>query len=85
LSYELKQNKAKGIYDPKKAHRKAYVRRKYAKYQRMKIVENPELHTFVERRLIEGRSPASIAGRISNHEKTLPSISADSKAGNSLT
>jgi len=78
LSYEVKQNKVKGAYDAKKAHHKAYARRKYAKYQGMKIVENPELRTFVERGLMEGRSPASIAGRIENHEKTLQNISADS-------
>jgi len=78
LSYELKQNKVKGIYDPNKAHHRAYVRRKYAKYQRMKIVENSELRKFVEHALMEGRSPASIAGRVNNHEKTLPNISTDS-------
>lgn len=44
----------------------------------MKIVENAELRKFVERGLMEGRSPASIAGRINHHEKTLPNISADS-------
>ena len=78
LSYELKQNKVRGAYDATKAHHKAYVRRKYAKYQGMKIVENSELRKFIERGLMEGRSPASIAGRINNHEKTLPSISTDS-------
>lgn len=44
----------------------------------MKIVKNPELRKFIEKALREGRSPASIAGRINNHEKTLPNISADS-------
>lgn len=78
MSDELKRNKVKGVYDPAKAHHKAYVRRKYAKYQGMKIVENPKLRKFVERALLEGRSPASIAGRVNNHEKTLPSISGDS-------
>lgn len=78
LSYELKQNKVKGLYDPEKAHHKAYVRRKYAKYQGMKIVQNQKLRKFVERGLMDGRSPASIAGRINNHEKSLPNISADS-------
>lgn len=78
LSYELKKNKVRGVYDANRAQHKAYVRRKYAKYQGMKIVENPGLRKFVERGLMKGRSPASIAGRINNHEKTLPNISADS-------
>jgi len=75
---EIDRNKVKGKYVSKKAHHKAYARRKYAKYQGMKIVENVELRTFVEHALVEGRSPASIAGRVKNHEKALPSISADS-------
>lgn len=44
----------------------------------MKIVAYPALRTFVEQKLMEGRSPESIAGRISNHEKHLVRISADS-------
>lgn len=78
LSYELKQNKVRGVYDSSKAHHKAYARRKYKKYQGMKIVQNPGLRKFIEKALREGRSPASIAGRINNHEKTPPNISPDS-------
>jgi len=44
----------------------------------MKIVDSPPLREFVETKLLEGRSPASIAGRVTTHEKDLPSISADS-------
>lgn len=36
------------------------------------------LRDFVERSLLEGRSPESIAGRITHHEKGLPSVSGDS-------
>lgn len=39
---------------------------------------HPALRDFVEEKLLEGRSPESIAGRINNHEKGLPDISADS-------
>lgn len=39
---------------------------------------HPPLRDFVEENLLEGRSPESIAGRVNNHEKHLPSISADS-------
>ena len=79
ISEEIKRNKNKrGVYDPNVAAHKAYVRRKYAKFQGMKIVAHPELRRFVETGLREGRSPASIAGRIRAHEKHLPSISGDS-------
>lgn len=78
ISDEIRRNAVKGIYEPKKAQHKAYVRRKYAKYQVMKIVEHPSLRMFVERALRERRSPESIAGRIRTHERQLPAISADS-------
>lgn len=78
ISDELRRNRVRGSYDPRKAHHKAYVRRKYAKYQGMKIVGDPKLRDFVEKALWEGRSPQSISGRIKNHERYLPRISADS-------
>lgn len=67
-----------GVYDARIAAHKACVRRKYAKFQGMKIVGHRALRAFVEAKLCEGRSPDSIAGRVRNHEKRLPSISADS-------
>lgn len=39
---------------------------------------HPALRTFVEEKLLEGRSPDSIAGRIKKHERDLPDVSADS-------
>lgn len=44
----------------------------------MKIVEHDPLRKRVEELLLEGRSPESIAGRITKREKDLPSISGDS-------
>lgn len=78
ISDELFRNTVKGRYDPKKAAHKAYVRRKYAKYQGMKIVQDAGLRKRVEELLKEARSPESIAGRITVKEKHLPSISGDS-------
>jgi IS30 family transposase len=75
---EVRRNSVGGTYDPHKAAHKAYVRRKYAKYQGMKIVERPELRLFVERGLKEGRSPESVAQRVNRREKHLPTISGDS-------
>jgi IS30 family transposase len=78
VSDELNRNAVKSAYDPQKAQHKAYARRKQSKHQGMKIVAHPALRSFVESKLLEGRSPASIAGRVTNHEPRLPAISADS-------
>lgn len=78
ISDEIKRNAVRGIYDAVKAIHKAYTRRRVAKYQGMKIVGHDALRKRVEELLKEGRSPESIAGRISKREKTLPAISGDS-------
>lgn len=72
---EWKRNQVCGVYDPRKAHHKAYVRRKYAKYQGMKIVHHDALHKEVDRRLLDDQSPSAIARRITHRETHLPSIS----------
>jgi IS30 family transposase len=77
LSDELKRNRVKGRYDPKKAEAKAYVRRKYAKFQGMKIVTEPELRNFVETHLLEGQSPEAVAGRLKQGAEDLPYASKD--------
>jgi IS30 family transposase len=78
ISDELQRNKVRGRYDPRKAHHKAYVRRKYAKYQGKKIVESLPLREFVEERLYDDQSPRAIAGRLKKREKKLPSVSKNS-------
>ncbi len=78
ISEEIKMGKVKGAYDPLKAHHKAYVRRWQSKYQAMKIVENPKLKDFVEKRLLKDDAPPNISGRIKKHEKHLPNISKNS-------
>ncbi len=78
VSDELKRNSVEAEYNSRKAHHKAYARRKYSKFQGMKIVDHPDLRAFVEDKLWTGRSPESISGRLSHHEPTLPSVSADS-------
>jgi len=72
ISEEIKRNSVKGVYDPKKANHKAYVRRKYSKYQGMKIVGNDKLREYVEEKLKEGWSPEQIAGRLKNVETHYP-------------
>jgi len=75
---EIKQNSVKGKYDPEKAHHKAYARRKYSKYQGMKIVGNKELKKFVDEKLLGDQSPRAIAGRLRKREKHLVYASKDS-------
>jgi IS30 family transposase len=73
---EWKRNRVRGSYDPRKAHHKAYVRRKYAKYQGMKIVEHDALRKEIMKRLYDDQSPEAIAGCVRRNH-TLPSISKD--------
>lgn len=69
LSRELRRNKVHDSYDPKKAHHKAYVKRKYSKYQGMKVTSDPEIQNFVKEKMqVDGWSPGNIAGRF-NFEK----------------
>ena len=44
----------------------------------MKIIENNDLRKLIENMLYDDQSPPNIAGRITLHEKHLPSISKDS-------
>lgn len=75
---EINRNKVKGKYVPEKAKHKAYVRRKYAKYQGMKIIENRDLKKFVDTSLLAGQSPAGISGRLKfKREKGPPYTSKD--------
>ena len=78
ISDEISLNQTNSVYDPKKANHKAYVRRKYAKFQGKKIIDNLTLQGFVEEKLYDDQSPRNIAGRIKKHEKHLPSVSKNS-------
>ena len=71
ISREIKENSANGAYDPRKAQHKAYVKRKYSKYQGMKVVENSKLRKYIEKKLKENWSPEQIAGRLKNIEKNI--------------
>lgn len=75
ISEEIRNNKVRGAYDPEKADHKAYVRRKYSKYQGMKIVGNNDLRSYVEEHIKEDWSPEEISGRIRKIESRLPNVS----------
>lgn len=64
VSREVKNNSVSGKYDPDKAHHKAYVKRKYSKYQGMRIVNNPEIEKYIVRKLKACWSPEQISGRL---------------------
>src|SRR3990167_10578508 len=57
ISREIKRNSTNGEYDPDKANHKAYVKRKYSKYQGMKVVGDKELRDYIEDNLAEDWSP----------------------------
>ena len=68
MSRELKR-KVRGVYVARKAQHKAYVKRKYSKYQGMKIAEDMTLETYVTTHLKLGWSPEQISGRIAEERK----------------
>jgi IS30 family transposase len=63
IAAELKRNRYKdGRYAAVRAKQKAYVRRKYARYQGKKIQEDNELRSFIIAKLSEDWNPDEIAG-----------------------
>lgn len=65
VSRELKRNSLRhGGYYPDKAHHKAYVRRKYAKYEGMKIRRSGWLENYVKKKLEIDWTPEEISGRL---------------------
>ena len=75
VANEIKQNNVAGVYNAKKAHHKAYAKRKYSKIQSLKVVKNFKLRNFVETNIKDDQSPEAIAGRLKNVERNLPSAS----------
>jgi len=62
ISREVRRNRVNGRYDARKAHHKAYVRKKYSRFQWKKINHNKGLKAFVVEKLREGWNPEEIAG-----------------------
>ena len=78
ISDETKRNLVNERYEAKKAQQKSYARRKYSKYQGMKIVACDKLRERVDELLFDDQSPEAVSGRITNQEKELPPVSGDS-------
>lgn len=69
IASELKRNSYRdGKYSAARAKQKAYVRRKYAKYQGKKIQEDDELRSFIILKLSEHWNPDEIAGYLRNNQ-----------------
>lgn len=75
---EFERNRVEGRYVAKKAHHKAYVRRRQSKFQGKKIVEHDGLKKKVDELLRTGVSPETVAGRVRRRLKHLPSVGKDS-------
>jgi IS30 family transposase len=75
ISREIRENSVLGSYYSEKANHKAYVKRKYSKYQGMKVVDNPALWGYIKEKIREDWSPEMISGRIRKIDNHLRSIS----------
>lgn len=66
---ELQRNLVCGVYNSQKAHHKSYVRRKYSKFQCMKISQDMKLRRYVETHIKLGWTPEQVAGRIAQEQE----------------
>jgi IS30 family transposase len=76
VSREIARNRLRKKYDGKAAKIKARQRRRYSKFQGMKVRDHPELQAFIVAHLMKGWTPEEIGGRLKKKQKTLPYISA---------
>jgi IS30 family transposase len=67
ISYEIRENSVNGVYDPYKAHQKAWVRKKYRLFQYSKIEKHPEIKQSIIEKLEEHWNPGEIAGWLKCH------------------
>ena len=76
IGREKKRNSVKKKYKGKAAKIKARIRRRYSKYQGMKVRERPDLQKFIIEKMKKGWTPEEIAGRLKTKKRKLPYISA---------
>lgn len=76
IAREIRRNSVNGEYKPRSAKAKARVRRRYSKYQGMKVRERPELEVYIIEKLELKWTPEEIAGRLKKIDTHLPYISA---------
>jgi transposase, IS30 family len=76
IGREKKRNSVKKKYGGKDAKIKARIRRRYSKFQGMKVRGDFDLQTFIVRMLKKGWTPEEIAGRLKTKRKDLLYVSA---------
>lgn len=76
IGREQKRNSVRNKYRGKAAKVKARQRRRYSKFQGMKVRARPKLKEFIVRKMKSGWTPEEIAGRLQKKRKDLPYISA---------
>lgn len=69
LSYEIRKNSTNGVYEPKKAHAKARLRKRMRRLEWSKIEKHPTLKRFVVLKLTAHWNPDEIAGFLKRHWK----------------
>lgn len=62
ISYEVKENSVRGVYEAKKAHAKSRLRKRMRRLQFAKIEESPPLKAFVIEKLKAHWNPDEISG-----------------------
>jgi transposase, IS30 family len=67
VSYEVRANSVRGVYDPHKAQIKAQVRKKGRRFQYSKIEKEPRLKELIVAKLEDHWNPREIAGWIKLH------------------
>lgn len=76
IGREKKRNRVKKKYKGKDAKIKARIRRRYSKFQGMKVRGHPDLQKFIIGKLKKGWTPEEIAGRLKTKRRDLPYVSA---------
>lgn len=64
IHYELKKNKTRDVYEPRKAHAKSRLRKRMRRLQWMKIEACAELKEYIVEKLQQKWNPDEIAGRM---------------------
>ncbi|MCI0596743.1 MAG: IS30 family transposase [candidate division Zixibacteria bacterium] len=69
ISYELRKNRTRGVYEPRKAQAKARLRKRMRRLQWMKLEQDAELRQAVIRGLERAWNPGEISGRMRAKKK----------------
>jgi IS30 family transposase len=69
ISREIKNNSTNSFYDSQKAQAKSRLRKRMAKYQKIKINSKQELREYIIKKLKEGCNPDEISGRMKKKNK----------------